>query len=226
MLSAAGFLPNDPILTPLLIFLARATDVSLGTIRLICVTRGQRLAAIILGFFELIIWVFAVSGVLSHLDHWVNILAFAGGFATGNALGMSIESRLALGLQTISFISQGRANAVAERLRFAGLRVTTFLGGGRDGPVALCMAIVPRKKTAGTIRMARQVDPEVIVTVEDVRETTAVSTETQGAGKTRLGSLPTLGLKMRGISAASGLSGGVSDSGTASASPASDIHSH
>jgi uncharacterized protein YebE (UPF0316 family) len=176
-------LPDHPILTPALIFLARVTDVSMGTVRLICVTRGQRLVAIVLGFFELLIWVFAVSSVFAHLDQWINIVAFAGGFAAGNALGMSIEARLALGVQTLSFISRGRANAVAERLRYAGLPVTTLLGSGRDGPVVLCMAVVPRRQTPTTIKMAKEIDPDVVVTVEDVRQTTAVHSGTYGPGK-------------------------------------------
>ena len=177
------FLPDHPILTPVLIFLARVTDVSMGTVRLICVTRGQRLVAVLLGFFELLIWVFAVSSVFAHLDRWINIVAFAGGFAAGNALGMSIEARLAMGVQTLSFISRGRANAVAERLRYAGLPVTTLLGSGRDGPVVLCMAVVPRRQTPTTIKMAKEIDPDVVVTVEDVRQTTAIHTGTYGPGK-------------------------------------------
>ena len=183
MLAIVDFLPDHPVFTPLLIFLARVTDVSMGTVRLICITRGRRLMAILLGFFELLIWVFAVSSVFAHLDHWMNIVAFAGGFAAGNALGMSIEARLAFGVQTLSFISRGRANAVAERLRYAGLPVTTLLGGGRDGPVVLCMAVVPRRQTPMTIKMAKEIDPDVVVTVEDVRETTAVHAGTYGGGK-------------------------------------------
>ncbi len=174
---------------PALIFFARVLDVSLGTIRMISVTRGQRALAVVLGFFELLIWVFAVSRVLTALDRVGNILAFAGGFAAGNALGMWIESRLAMGVQTLNFISRGMANAVAERLRYAGLGVTTFVGRGRDGPVSLCMTVVPRRQTPATIRMAREIDPDVVITVEDVRQSTAVHTGTYGAGKIRL-SLP------------------------------------
>lgn len=168
---------------PLLIFCARVVDVSLGTMRMISVTRGHRLLAVTLGFFEILIWVFAVSRVLAHLDRVENIVAFAGGFAVGSAVGMTIEGRLAMGVQTLSFISRGMANAVAERLRYAGVRVTTFVGSGRDGPVSLCMTVVPRRQTPSVIKMAREIDPEVVVTVEDVRHTTAMHTGTYGAGK-------------------------------------------
>jgi uncharacterized protein YebE (UPF0316 family) len=183
---AEGILHADSLWTPVLIFCARVVDVSLGTIRMISVTRGHRLTAVVLGFFELLIWVFAVSRVLTQLDRIENIVAFAGGFSAGNAVGMSIEARLALGVQTLSFISRGMANAVAERLRYAGLRVTTFVGSGRDGPVSLCMTVVPRRQTQEAIRMAREIDPEVVITVEDVRQTTAIHTASYGAGKVPL----------------------------------------
>jgi len=173
MLGVASLFSVDPEWVPVVVFLARATDVSMGTIRLICVTRGRRAAAIILGFFEVLVWVLAVSGVLAHLDRWINVIAFAGGFAAGNAVGMWIEQRLAIGTQIITLFSRGRAQAVAERLRYSDLVVTTLMGSGRDGPVALCVLIVPRKRTASVISMAREIDPNVIATVEDARTTTA-----------------------------------------------------
>jgi len=184
--AASGLLASVSWGTPALIFFARIADVSLGTIRLICVTRGRRAAAIVLGFFEILIWVFAVSKVLTQLDHWANILAYACGFAAGNALGMTIESRLAMGVQRVSLISRGRANAVAERLRFAGFPVTTFVGSGREGPVSMCMAVISRKLTPDAIRMAREIDADVVITVEDLRMSTASRGGTMGAGKSPL----------------------------------------
>lgn len=183
MSSLEAFLSTHASWMPVLIFCARVVDVSLGTVRMISVNRGHRALAVALGFFEILIWVFAVSRVLAHLDRVENIVAFAGGFAVGSAVGMTIEGRLAMGVQTLSFISRGMANAVAERLRYANLRVTTFVGSGRDGPVSLCMTVVPRRQTPAVIKMAREIDPEVVVTVEDVRHTTAMHTATYGAGK-------------------------------------------
>ena len=163
-----GAIPYENLALPVLIFLARVTDVSIGTVRLICVTRGHRAVAVCLGFCEILIWVTAFSTVLRHLDHWINIVAFAGGFATGNAVGMAIEKRLAMGVQLINLVSRGSAHAVAAALRYIDIRVTTFMGNGDDGPVAVCMAVVPRRKTPTIIRIARNIDPDVLVTVEDV----------------------------------------------------------
>ncbi len=177
------YLLADPVWLPIVIFFARITDVSMGTLRMICIVRGHRALAVYLSFVEILVWVFAVSIVLAHLDRIANVVAYAGGFATGSALGMWIEGRLALGTQAVSFTSRGPAQAVAERLRFADNCVTTLTGRGRDGPVAICHAILPRKLTPMAIRMAREIDPDVVVTVEDVRTTNAACPTRSAAGK-------------------------------------------
>jgi uncharacterized protein YebE (UPF0316 family) len=164
-------LDHHAYLLPLLIFTARVADVSIGTFRLICVTRGRRGLAVLLGAFEVTIWLLAISGVFAYLHQWWNVIAYVAGFTTGNAVGMAIEKRLAMGTQLIRFISRGPANAVAERLRFAEQVVTTVPGRGRDGPVSVCLAVVPRRKTDALIRMAREIDPDVVVTVEDTVQT-------------------------------------------------------
>ena len=176
----------DPTWLPLAIFCARVTDVSLGTLCMICMVRGHKWLAVLLSFFEILIWMFAASSVLTHLDHLGNVLAYAGGYATGRALGMWVEGKLALGTQALTFISRGNAQAVAERLRFADHCVTAMTGSGRDGPVAICHMIIPRRLTPLAIRMAREVDPDVMVTVEDVRTAAGGYLAHYGAGKTPL----------------------------------------
>ncbi len=161
---------------PTIIFVARICDVSLGTLRVVAVIRGQQLMAAVLGFFETLIWIFAVSGVFAHLDNAANTVAYAAGFAGGNAVGMWIEERLALGLQAISFVSRGTTNAVADCLRSAKCCVTAFAGTGEDGPVSICHTVIPRKHAPGAIRVAHQADPDVVITVGDIRECSALST--------------------------------------------------
>lgn len=199
-LAIIGFVPEGSFLMPAIIFMARIVDVSIGTLRLICITRGRRRLAVVLGFFEVTIWLLAVSGVFAHLDNWMNFLAFAGGFTVGNAVGMAIERKLAMGTQVVHFLSRGGAHAVAERLRFADYIVTTFLGQGRDGPVAACMAIIPRKQTRKVVQMAREVDPAVIVTVEEVAETSISAPAVPFTPFDRLGGLAKIGNLFPGTS--------------------------
>jgi len=185
-MSIGDYLPLDPAMLPVVIFCARVTDVSLGTLCMICTVRGYRLLPAVVSFVEILIWVCAVSSVLTHLDNPANVVAYAGGFAAGRALGMSVEGKLALGTQSLTFISRGGAQAVAERLRFADHCVTTLTGTGRDGPVAICHATLRRRPAPKAIRMGRGIDPDVVVTVEDVRATAGGCMTPYGAGKTRL----------------------------------------
>ena len=90
----------------LLIFFLRIGDVSLGTIRIIFVARGNKFIAPLLGFFEVFIWVIAISNIIQHLDNWVNYVAYAGGFAAGNFIGMLIEERLAVGVSLVRIITK------------------------------------------------------------------------------------------------------------------------
>ena len=75
---------------PFLIFIARICDVSIGTIRIVMVAKGQKIIAPILGFFEVLIWLLAISRIFENLDNWVCYFAYGAGFATGNYVGMFI----------------------------------------------------------------------------------------------------------------------------------------
>lgn len=163
------WLDLHPVLWPAFIFCSRIVDVSIGTLRTICLVRGHRSLAPPLGFFEVTIWIVAVSGVLTHLHQWYNIVAYGGGFATGNAVGLFIEGKLAIGLQAVRLVSCTRSAAVAAGLRLAGYAVTEVKGHGLSGEVSLSLAIVPRREVPTVIRVARVVDPDAFCTVEDVR---------------------------------------------------------
>ncbi|NLV76743.1 MAG: DUF2179 domain-containing protein, partial [Tissierellia bacterium] len=65
----------------LFIFLARVTDVTLATIRMLMVVQGRKIHAAIIGFFEVSIYVTALSKVVGNLDNPGNLLAYALGYA-------------------------------------------------------------------------------------------------------------------------------------------------
>lgn len=81
----------------LFIFFARVSDVSLATIRTLMVVQGRRWQAALIGFFEVSIYVTALSKVVGNLDNPLNLLSYALGFACGNYLGITIENKIALG---------------------------------------------------------------------------------------------------------------------------------
>src|SRR5512133_3888380 len=119
----------------LLIFALRVGDMTLDTIRVLFVVRGKKLIVWILGFFQSLNFVVAISSVLSELDNILNVIGYATGFATGNLVGMLIENRLAIGHVLVTIISSNRGTSIAERLRAGGYAVTEIAGRGKNGTV-------------------------------------------------------------------------------------------
>jgi uncharacterized protein YebE (UPF0316 family) len=159
-----------PAVLPFMICGARILDVSLGTLRTVSVVRGRVVLAAVLGFFEVTIWVVAVSKVITSFDNPFNVLGYATGFALGNAVGILIERKLALGQLVLRIISRSKGFDIAEALRDRGLRVTEFDGRGRSGHVLMLYAIVDRADAHAAEKLAEEIDPEVFVAIEDSRE--------------------------------------------------------
>ena len=61
----------------LLIFLARMLDVTLGTIRNLYVNAGLKISSAVAGFFQMIVWVFAVAGLVNDLNDISRIILYA-----------------------------------------------------------------------------------------------------------------------------------------------------
>jgi uncharacterized protein YebE (UPF0316 family) len=150
-----------------LIFGLRVVDVSMGTLRTITVVHGHIVVAMLLGFFEVLIWVTAVSQVVLRIRETPLLaVAFAAGFAAGNACGIALERRLAFGSCVVRMISSVEGETLATKLRELGQVVTTFPGRGRDGPRTLLFTACPRRKLETIVGIARSVDPRLFYTVE------------------------------------------------------------
>jgi uncharacterized protein YebE (UPF0316 family) len=159
---------------PILIFFARILDVSIGTVRMILVINGHRLAAAGLGFVEVIIWALAIGGVIKFLDNPVALVAYGAGFAAGTLVGMILEEQLALGYRMVHVFNRDPSYSVSWKLRERGYRVTTIPGEGLAGPVELATVAVKRKSLKKLLDELAEQSPRAFVTVERAdRATTA-----------------------------------------------------
>jgi uncharacterized protein YebE (UPF0316 family) len=150
-----------------LIFLLRICDVSLDTLRVLFAIRGQRGVAAILGFCMALIWIFAVGNAVRHLDSAWHILAYAGGYATGTFVGITIERTLAYGLSTVRVISRHGGVEIAEGLRERGYGVTETSGYGREGHVEIVDAVVQRAHVPEVMAIVDRFDPQAFVTIAE-----------------------------------------------------------
>ncbi len=151
------------------IFALRLADMALDTIRVLFVVRGRKKLAWVLGFFQSLLFVIAISQVLSNLTNVLSIVAWAAGFATGNVVGMLIEERMAIGHIEFTIISSSRGAAVAEELRKNGFAVTEVSARGRGGMVTLLQCNVLRKDMDNIETIVLEADPEAFVTANEVR---------------------------------------------------------
>jgi uncharacterized protein YebE (UPF0316 family) len=156
---------------PLLIFLARVFDVTLGTMRIIFTSRGLRNWAPILGFIETFVWIVAVSSIVKHAQNVVAYAGYAAGFATGTYVGMLIESRLAMGTITLRAIIRRDPKELTQSLLNAGFGFTIVDGYGSTGDVKIIYSTVKRADLPAVIDIFHRTLPGAFLSVEEVRST-------------------------------------------------------
>jgi len=158
---------------PVLVFFARVVDVSLGTLRIIFVSRGQKYLAPLLGFVEVFIWIVAVSQIMRGAHSMIAYLAYAAGFAAGNYVGMWIENRLAIGKIILRSILPGDSNGLVKALRDAGFGVTRSAAEGGAGPVSIIFTAINRKDLPVVTGIIHRHFPNAFLTIEELRATEA-----------------------------------------------------
>ena len=163
------FFQTFPLALPLFIFFARILDVTLGTLRIIALSRGWKRIAPLLGFVEVFIWVVAISQLVRNLTHFSSYLAYAAGFAAGNYIGLFIEEKLALGTLTLRIFAVHEGEDLSKRLAEAGFGVTVLEGHGSSGPVKVLFTTIHRRELSQVAHIIQAVNPKIFYSVEEVR---------------------------------------------------------
>jgi len=153
----------------LTVFIARIVDVSLGTLRIIFLTRGLKYIAALLGFAESLIWIIAISQIINNVSNLSAYIVFAAGFASGNIVGVWLEEKIAIGSLVVRIITSRENGILLARLRASGFAVTNIDAEGEGGQVDLLFTIVRRKELPKLTSLIRQYNPAATYTVEDVR---------------------------------------------------------
>ncbi len=161
---------HDWILFPAMIFFARLSDVSLGTLRGVLAAKGKKRIVPFIGFFEVLIWLFAISQLMHNLTNFMCYFAWASGYACGTFIGLTIEERLAIGTQLVRIITNQNCDELTESLKKENRGYTIFDGMGSRGPVKMIFAIVKRKEVVSVEALIERYNPNAFYTVEDVKE--------------------------------------------------------
>lgn len=156
------------IIVPILIFLSRVIDVSLGTVRIILVSKSFKVYAAFLGFFEVLIWIVAIGQLMGDVTNMTTYLAYALGFAVGTYVGMMIEEKMAIGTLLLQVISRDHKQELLDVLRIKGVKAYDIHARGKDGEVGIIYVIVTRKNYRKVATSITRIDPHAFFAVEDI----------------------------------------------------------
>ncbi|MCF7822615.1 MAG: DUF2179 domain-containing protein [Candidatus Marinimicrobia bacterium] len=174
------------IVLPVLIFLARILDVTLGTIRILFISRGIKTLAALLGFFEVFIWLVVISGMMRGLNSPFYYIFYAAGFAAGNYVGITLERRLHIGKIALRVILSENSDALIKYFQKKGYGITIVDAEGARGPVKILYSILERKNLDSLISEVKRFNPKAFYSVEDVKTVSEgnfpVTERTRGLG--------------------------------------------
>ena len=182
------FVDTYPWLLPVIIFFGRICDVTLGTLRIIFVSKGEKSKAPIVGFFEVFIWVVVISQIFSHATNIFAYLAYAGGYATGNFVGIMVENKIGFGYQLFRIYTKKDGGELVKILNEKGIGSTWLKGTGAISEVSIIESVVRRKSEKGIIEILQNFDPDTFYLIEDIRaKQKGIFAFSSSAGAPRLG---------------------------------------
>ena len=163
------FLDIYPWLLPFMIFFGRIFDVSLGTLRIIFVSKGEKYIAPIIGFFEVFIWVVIISQILTRANDLVAYLSYAGGYAAGNYVGILLEQRIAYGIVLCRMYTQKDGMELVKILNKMNFGATMTHGEGSTNEVDIIETVIDRNQMKTLASTVTEFDANIFYVIEDVR---------------------------------------------------------
>lgn len=157
------------MILPLSIFVARLITETIGTLRIMFLSKGNRVLPPIMGFFEVLLWVVIIGQIMQNLDNVLCYIAYAGGFAVGSVIGMTIESKLSLGAVLVHVITRKNTVNLQKSLKENDYGFTSIKGKDIDGVENMIFIIVKRKELKNVVRLIKEFNPKAFFSVGDVR---------------------------------------------------------
>jgi len=157
------------VIIPLLICLARIVDVTIGTLRIIFISKGMKRLAPVMGFFEVIIWLVAIGQIMQNLSNVVNYVAYGLGFAIGNYIGIMIDNKISLGHVLVRIITRRSATNLIEWLEQSGRKFTIVDAKSDWGLVNIIYMPLKRREVREVVSRVKAFNPQAFYTIEDIR---------------------------------------------------------
>ncbi|MFA9423877.1 MAG: DUF2179 domain-containing protein [Sedimentibacter sp.] len=154
------------------IFIAKIIEVTISTVRLVLINKGERVKGALLAFVEIMIWLIVVSSVLNNITQDpIKMFVYAIAFSLGNYIGVTIESKIAVGLASIQVVVfEANGEEMANVLRDKGFGVTIIGGRGKnDSLKSLLFIQLKRKRIPEAVNLIKQTNSAAFITVNDIK---------------------------------------------------------
>ena len=145
-------------LTCLAICCAKILEISIQSVKTVCMVKGERKLAALLGFVECLVWGFVISSVITSLSSnvWL-LLSYCIGYACGLFLGSVIESKIALGTSSVQImVDDNHIKLVENYLKERGYGFTVLDGRGSKEAMHVVIMVLARKVVKKTMRDIRE----------------------------------------------------------------------
>ena len=161
------------LIFPLFIVLARITDVSLATLRIILISKGFKKIAPFISFFEVLIWILVAKQIITESSSPIALIAYSLGYALGTYVGFMLEAKLSLGNVLVRVITPVDNKHLEQVLRENDYGLTTFDAMGKDGLVKVLFIVTKRTDLKFLVGLIRKNHPNAFYTIENVQHVNA-----------------------------------------------------
>lgn len=165
------FLKGDTVWVYLFIFLGKIIEVTIATIRIVLINRGERKKGSIVALIEVSLWIIVTGTVLTGFTQDIlKAVLYCLAFALGNYVGSYIEDKIALGLSTVQVISEKEYyEQIAAALRENNMAVTAIDGKGQHGDKKILFIHLKRSRIAEAVKLVNSINNKCVITVTDLR---------------------------------------------------------
>ncbi len=154
------------LISAFIIMLLRVCDVTLGTLRTILVIQSKRYHAGLVGFVEVLIWIFAMKYIVEHMDNIFNLFGYAAGFGLGTILGVTVEHKFGIGYIQVNIISKNKTASLIETLKSNNYGLTVLPGNGIEGEVSIIYSIINKRRLKSIKELVAKIDPDGFVNIQ------------------------------------------------------------
>lgn len=145
-------------LTCIVVFMAKIVEISIQSIKTVCMVKSEKLLAAVLGFIECMIWGLVISSIITDLSSSGFLLVSYGlGYSCGMYLGSCIEGKLALGTSSIQMImDDSHIEKVEAYLKEHNNGYFCNEGHGSKENMFHIIVILPRKSVRKTMKEIKE----------------------------------------------------------------------